>query len=125
MRNFTISCRVINGSDDCYYVNDTVEYPNGDNSNLTNLDYEDIDEYGQEREFRYFLFTFLLMFSVVTVFGNLLVITAVFQESALHKVTNYMIMSLAVADTIVGLVVMPFSAVQNAMYSYWIFGQDW
>ena len=124
MRNFTISCRVINGTDDCVYFNDTVEYSLSEN-NFTNSTNFTINYYEDDKEFRHFLFIILLMFSVATVFGNVLVITAVFHESALHKVTNYMILSLAVADTIVGLVVMPFSAVQNAMHSYWIFGQDW
>jgi dopamine receptor D1-like len=57
------------------------------------------------------LATVLLLFSVATVLGNGLVIAAVVRERYLHTATNFFILSLAVADCLVGLVVMPFSAV--------------
>lgn len=65
----------------------------------------------------------LLFFALSTIFGNGLVVVAVSRERYLHTVTNYFIMSLAVADCLVGLLVMPFSAIYDS-FSYWFFGPD-
>ncbi|KAK9501462.1 hypothetical protein O3M35_012178 [Rhynocoris fuscipes] len=46
----------------------------------------------------------------MVVLGNCLVIAAVYMSSKLRSVTNYLIVSLAVADLMVGLAVLPFSA---------------
>lgn len=50
----------------------------------------------------------LIVFSIFAVFGNMLVILAVKRERSLWNVTNYFIVSLAVADLLVAGVVMPF-----------------
>ncbi|KAL1114904.1 hypothetical protein AAG570_007728 [Ranatra chinensis] len=67
----------------------------------------------------------LLLFSMATVFGNGLVIAAVVRERYLHTATNYFVTSLALADCLVGLVVMPFSALYEVLQHNWFFGVDW
>ncbi|XP_070144729.1 dopamine D2-like receptor isoform X3 [Drosophila kikkawai] len=51
----------------------------------------------------------LILFPILTLFGNILVILSVCRERSLQTVTNYFIVSLAIADLLVAVVVMPFA----------------
>lgn len=67
----------------------------------------------------------LCLLSVFVVLGNLLVVSAIWHESQLHSVTNYLIASLAAADCLVGAVVMPFSVISEIIVGSWTFGPTW
>ena len=55
-----------------------------------------------------YLSLLLLVLCVLVVFGNVLVILSVVKERSLQTITNYFIVSLALADLCVAGVVMPF-----------------
>nr|CAD7429312.1 unnamed protein product [Timema monikensis] len=99
-----------------------------DSSSLGNFSVkgeEDWERWTHMAQDRAALFILLIVFSITTVFGNTLVILAVVRERYLHTATNYFVTSLAVADCLVGLVVMPFSAVYEVLENTWFFGSDW
>ncbi|XP_054907418.1 beta-2 adrenergic receptor-like [Poeciliopsis prolifica] len=55
------------------------------------------------------------------VFGNVMVITAILRFQRLQTITNLFIASLAVADLIMGVIVVPFSSC-NILLKSWMFG---
>ena len=59
--------------------------------------------------------------SLFTIVGNLMVIWAIFNYRPLHNVQNMYLVSLAVADILVAVLVMPFNVVYNLL-DKWIFG---
>jgi len=66
----------------------------------------------------------LAFINVAVIVGNCLVILAVFISTKLRTVTNLFIVSLAVADLMVGIAVLPFSATWE-IFEVWIFGEVW
>ncbi|KAJ8687010.1 hypothetical protein QAD02_022804, partial [Eretmocerus hayati] len=63
----------------------------------------------------------MLLLIVLSVFGNFLVIYAIYTDRALRRIGNLFIASLAVADLFVGCLVMTFAAF-NDLLGCWIFG---
>ncbi|EFX76926.1 hypothetical protein DAPPUDRAFT_213639 [Daphnia pulex] len=61
---------------------------------------------------------------IIIVGGNILVIIAIATERSLKGIQNWFIGSLAVADCLLGAIIMPFS-LANEMMGYWVFGQWW
>ncbi|XP_044308723.1 5-hydroxytryptamine receptor 2C [Varanus komodoensis] len=59
----------------------------------------------------------ILIIILLTIGGNILVIMAVSLEKKLQNATNYFLMSLAVADMLVGILVMPVSLI-TILYDY-------
>ncbi|XP_062303932.1 alpha-2A adrenergic receptor [Osmerus eperlanus] len=61
---------------------------------------------------------------LLTVFGNILVVIAVFTSRALKAPQNLFLVSLASADILVATLVMPFS-LANELMGIWYFGEVW
>ncbi|XP_053597152.1 octopamine receptor Oamb isoform X2 [Microplitis demolitor] len=66
----------------------------------------------------------LAFVDIMVILGNVLVILAVYHTTKLRNVTNMFIVSLAVADLLVGVAVLPFSATWE-VFKVWIFGDLW
>ncbi|CAH8461992.1 unnamed protein product [Schistosoma rodhaini] len=64
----------------------------------------------------------LLIFPLFTVFGNVLVVLSVFRDQSLHTATNYFIVSLAIADISLAIVVMPVASWVEANNGKWRLG---
>uniref|UniRef100_A0A8C7ZEM8 5-hydroxytryptamine receptor 4 n=1 Tax=Oryzias sinensis TaxID=183150 RepID=A0A8C7ZEM8_9TELE len=69
------------------------------------------------------LICFLSLVMLMSVLGNLLVMVAVCKDRQLRKIkTNYFIVSLAFADLLVSVLVMPFGAIE-LVHQHWIYGE--
>ncbi|XP_064631255.1 octopamine receptor 1-like [Lineus longissimus] len=68
--------------------------------------------------------TTLILINFAVVLGNSLVIVAVFTSEKLRSVTNMFIASLACADLMLGVLVLPFSTTVEVL-GYWVFQNLW
>lgn len=72
---------------------------------------------------RYIISGILFVFPCLTMLGNLMVIIAVFTHKRLQTVTNTFVVSLAVADIMVAILVMPFGIYQQFNNKTWRLGR--
>ncbi|XP_018318891.1 5-hydroxytryptamine receptor 2A [Agrilus planipennis] len=69
-------------------------------------------------------FLFVVVFIIAGGLGNILVCLAVLLDRRLQNVTNYFLLSLAIADLLVSLFVMPLGAIPGFL-GYWPFSVFW
>ena len=72
-------------------------------------DYDSGKNFTLNGDVRNYWALFLVTIPFVTIFGNVLVILSVYRERTLQTVTNYFIVSLALADLLVAIGAMPFA----------------
>ncbi|XP_072296143.1 5-hydroxytryptamine receptor 4 isoform X2 [Eucyclogobius newberryi] len=84
---------------------------------------EELVTQGDSMPKRLALICFLSLVMLMSILGNLLVMVAVCKDRQLRKIkTNYFIVSLAFADLLVSVLVMPFGAIE-LVHQHWIYGE--
>lgn len=71
---------------------------------------------------RYVISVILVLFPIVTLAGNSFVVVAVATHTRLRTITNAFVVSLAIADCMVALLVMPFGIYQQLNNRVWLLG---
>ncbi|KAI4488577.1 hypothetical protein M0802_011525 [Mischocyttarus mexicanus] len=92
---------------------DDIEFYCSRNSTLTNR---------RTTDWRFLLVAFIIV--IAGGLGNTLVCLAVVLDKKLHNLTNYFLLSLAIADLLVSLFVMPMGAIPGFL-GYWPLGVIW
>uniref|UniRef100_A0A915DFX0 G-protein coupled receptors family 1 profile domain-containing protein n=1 Tax=Ditylenchus dipsaci TaxID=166011 RepID=A0A915DFX0_9BILA len=69
-----------------------------------------------------FVALFLILMILMTVLGNVLVVLSVFFYKRMRTFTNFLLTSLATADLLVGLLIMPLSLIDLLHNHNWLFG---
>ncbi|XP_010866304.1 5-hydroxytryptamine receptor 7 [Esox lucius] len=82
---------------------------------------EQILNYGKVE--KVFIGGILTMLTLFTICGNLLVVISVCFVKKLRQPSNYLIVSLAVADLSIAVAVMPFVSITDLIGGQWVFGQ--
>lgn len=67
----------------------------------------------------------LILLNICVILGNGLVILAVVCTKKLRTLTSYLITSLAVADLMIGITVLPFSTINQIYDNQWLFDKVW
>lgn len=100
-----------------YSSNSTVWWSNysrtSNNNHTTECGHQINNMYGKN----YFALLLLIIPSL-TILGNALVVMSIVREKALQTTTNYLILSLAVADFLVAFCVMPFAVYVEVSYKW-------
>uniref|UniRef100_A0A3Q2CGM5 D(3) dopamine receptor n=1 Tax=Cyprinodon variegatus TaxID=28743 RepID=A0A3Q2CGM5_CYPVA len=82
---------------------------------------ESSDSLGEDERNYYAMLYSLLILAIV--FGNVLVCLAVLRERSLQTTTNYLVVSLAVADLLVASLVMPWAVYLEVVGGAWLFSR--
>ncbi|KAM8881228.1 D(3) dopamine receptor [Synchiropus splendidus] len=84
---------------------------------------ESLEATGQERTERNYYAMLYSLLILAIVFGNVLVCLAVLRERSLQTTTNYLVVSLAVADLLVASLVMPWAVYLEVVGGAWLFSR--